>query len=386
MPQLPATPRSYFSLDESALETLVDLLDDQARVSRERMSKNERRGERRMAYRRFIEILVEHPGGGAVRTRAYGRNVCAAGLACMVGSYFHRGSSVTLMLPRQDGSSEVVGGRVTGCRHVRGSIHEMSIRFERRIEPLLLMIDKLGRSARTGDTLELSDLRGRLLLVEDSVMDSELFKHQIRLSGIETTVVESYAEALAASAGSMYDMVFTDLHIGGEKDGVDLITHIRERGYSGPIVLVTAEISGVHLSRIKKGDIEATLTKPYQSRDLTDLLIRLHRRVGAFSTADMLYSNVADQPGMHEVLERYVTWAKARAGEIENAVHQKDLAMVRQLALAIKGSATTVGFGTLTEVASEAIRTMDSSMSLEEARPHLRMLGLMCQKLAARKG
>jgi len=138
------------------------------------------------------------------------------------------------------------------------------------------------------------------------------------------------------------------------------------------------------VGRAKQAGVDVVLNKPYQAKDLFDVMIDMHRRVGAFITTDQLYSSLEESPGMTEVITEYIDYAKQTAVELEQSILSTDIDKARTLCLGMKGSATGVGFTALSELAREAVKVMDASMSLEEARPQLRMLGLMCGRLSLR--
>lgn len=345
----------------------------------------DRREDRRLPYRQAgIVTSFEHPGGGFTKLLANGRNLSSGGIGLLVGSYIHPGSSCRVSLPKQDGSCENVNGSVAFCRYVGELMHEIGIKFDRRIEPHMMLLDKEGSSSRNMELLELPDLHGKVLYVEDSTIDQRLLSHHLRASGIELTNAKNAIDALELMKSKLFDIVISDLHLGKGDDGIALIEKMRAGGFSGPTILMTAEVGGSRVGRAKQAGVDVVLNKPYQAKDLFDVMIDMHRRVGAFITTDQLYSSLEESPGMTDVIMEYIEYAKQTASELEKTILAVDIDSARTLCLGLKGSATGVGFSALSELAREAVKVMDASMSLEEARPQLRMLGLMCARLAVR--
>ncbi len=361
---------------------VLNRLDTAAKDSR---PEKDRREDRRLPYRQpGIITSVEQPGGGFTKLLANGRNISSGGIGLLVSSYIHPGSSCRISLPKQDGSVDNVNGVVTFCRYVGELMHEIGVKFDRRIEPHMMLLDKEGSSSRNMELLELPDLHGKVLYVEDSTIDLRLMSHHLRASGIELTNAKNAAEALQMMKEKLFDIVITDLHLGAGDDGIALVEKMRSANFNGPAILLTAEVGGSRMGRAKQAGVDIVLNKPYQAKDLFDLMIDMHRRVGAFITTDQLYSSLEESPGMTDVILEYIDYAKQSASELESAILASDLDKARTLCLGLKGSATGVGFSALSELAREAVKVIDASMSLEEARPQLRMLGLMCDRLSLR--
>lgn len=345
----------------------------------------DRREDRRLPYRQAgIVTSIEQPGGGFTKLLANARNLSSGGIGLLVGSYIHPGSPCRVSLPKQDGTCENINGTVIFCRYVGELMHEIGVQFDRRIEPHMMLLDKEGTSSRNMELLELPDLHGKVLYVEDSTIDQRLLSHHLRASGIELTNAKNAEEALQLMKDKLFDIVISDLHLGKGDDGIALIEKMRTAGFNGPAVLLTAEIGGSRVGRAKQAGVDVVLNKPYQAKDIFDVMIDMHRRVGAFITTDQLFSSLEESSGMTDVILEYIDYTKQTAQELEKAILASDIDKARTLCLGLKGSATGVGFSALSELAREAVKVMDASMSLEEARPQLRMLGLMCTRLALR--
>ena len=67
--------------------------------------------------------------------------------------------------------------------------------------------------------------------------------------------------------------------------------------------------------------------------------------------------------------------------KIQKAIDAEDQVVVRQVCLAVQGSATGYGFGAATAAARDALKTMDTCDSLEESQVQLRRLVSICGRL-----
>ncbi len=79
----------------------------------------------------------------------------------------------------------------------------------------------------------------RLLLVEDSARLQHLVGEVLREGGYFLDAVGNVADAEAALASVVYDLVIVDLGL-PDGDGLDLIRHLRARKYGAPVLVITA--------------------------------------------------------------------------------------------------------------------------------------------------
>ncbi len=117
----------------------------------------------------------------------------------------------------------------------------------------------------------------RILVVEDDPVLSDGLRAGLGMFGATLDVVETCADGRAALASSEFDALVLDLML-PDGSGLDLLTHIRERGDRTPVLLLTAldEIA----DRIKGLDAGADdyLGKPFDLDELGARLRAISRR------------------------------------------------------------------------------------------------------------
>jgi DNA-binding response OmpR family regulator len=117
----------------------------------------------------------------------------------------------------------------------------------------------------------------RILVVEDDPVLSDGLRAGLGMFGATLDVVETCADGRAALASSEFDALVLDLML-PDGSGLDLLTHIRERGDRTPVLLLTAldEIA----DRIKGLDAGADdyLGKPFDLDELRARLRAISRR------------------------------------------------------------------------------------------------------------
>ena len=223
----------------------------------------ERREDERYDLRRGgVGISIEQPGGGLTKITVFLRNLSAGGLAFLSKSYIHPGSTCSTSLMRKDGRAKLVTGTITSCRYLQDSTHEVGMKFDSRIEPSML----LDVSGTDGRTIELPDLKGRILLVDDSKMDQILLAHHMKASGAEIRNASSSAEAAKLLGEESFDIVICDPNLAGGAEATTILQKIRQAGFTGPIINCSAENS----QKAAPADHGAIymLMKPYEQKDL----------------------------------------------------------------------------------------------------------------------
>jgi len=81
------------------------------------------------------------------------------------------------------------------------------------------------------------------------------------------------AEEFLAAKEAGLDCVITDIHLPG-MSGIEMMRHLRERGDTVPVIVVTARDEKRWLMEAKAGGALCLLRKPFETRDLLDCLDR----------------------------------------------------------------------------------------------------------------
>ena len=111
----------------------------------------------------------------------------------------------------------------------------------------------------------------RVLLVEDSIDSQRILSALLALAGAEVAVVGDGMAALRAlDEGAPPDLVIMDIQMPG-MDGIEATRLIRERGFRGKILALTAAALKGERDRAAKAGCDGFLVKPISRQDLIDM-------------------------------------------------------------------------------------------------------------------
>lgn len=110
--------------------------------------------------------------------------------------------------------------------------------------------------------MDLPSLRGvRVLVADDSLDNQAIFLRMLAASGADVDAVADGAQAVEAEGLSEYDVIVMDIRM-PVLDGYEATRRIRERGFRGPILALTAHATPGERERCLMAGASRFLTKP----------------------------------------------------------------------------------------------------------------------------
>jgi signal transduction histidine kinase/ActR/RegA family two-component response regulator len=104
-------------------------------------------------------------------------------------------------------------------------------------------------------------LAGRVLLAEDNADIRVLVERYLVKLGIETRAVANGFSAVEAALSEPYDVVLLDMEM-PVMNGYEAVHVLRTRGYSGPILALTAHSEGIEVERARSAGCDGIVNKP----------------------------------------------------------------------------------------------------------------------------
>jgi len=122
--------------------------------------------------------------------------------------------------------------------------------------------------AKYSEQLLTQTLAGKkVLFAEDQLTIQMLTRNVLTKAGAEVTVASNGQQAMEAYSEASPDIVITDAMM-PEMDGYELCERMREHGYGGPIIAVTAATIGDERDRLIAAGADAVLSKPMDIHEL----------------------------------------------------------------------------------------------------------------------
>ena len=101
----------------------------------------------------------------------------------------------------------------------------------------------------------------KILLAEDDELISRMINLRLTLRGHEIDQAVNGQEAVAKALAGNYDLILMDMHM-PVMDGHDATHTLRDKGYDGLIVAVTASVSSADSEKAINSGCEEYIPKP----------------------------------------------------------------------------------------------------------------------------
>jgi signal transduction histidine kinase/CheY-like chemotaxis protein/HPt (histidine-containing phosphotransfer) domain-containing protein len=225
----------------------------------------------------------------------------------------------------------------------------------------------------------------RVLLAEDGHDNQVLIKTFLVSAGATVTIVPDGQQAVqeangALLAGKSYDVILMDMQM-PVLDGYGATSKLRQTGYRGPIVAITAHAMAGDRERCEAAGCDDYLSKPVDRMKLTATVARFKPRAPASDEA--LVSTLSDDEDMREIVREFVRDLPDRSAAILRASQASDYETLERMAHQLKGAAGGYGFPRITEAAAAVERAVSEGLDLASLQSHAETLANLCRRARA---
>ncbi|MEM7230112.1 MAG: response regulator [Planctomycetota bacterium] len=342
--------RRHLDLTARERDELLDALDADRRIHRGQHERSFPRHQYRVAG---VPLVVDHPDGGQSAFLVDARNLSRGGISVLHGGYLHVGSHCRVSLRDTTGNFTTRRGVIVACRLIRGAAHEIGIQFASQLD----LKSIIGTRANRSETPPATSLPGdasSIVVADPFEPDRRLHAHLLTLAG--------YAVHEARTPGQVLDAVRRDLPalivLGVDptsEDALRIIPRLRQSGFDGPILLMTADGHPGITRRLLDAGATSVLIKPF-SADV--MLTYVQLRMPATAIPSRLLSTRATQPGCAALLDAFIPVVCQLADGIERARAHQDRGALRDIALQLKGSGLAYGYPDLTVAAIRVLTVL----------------------------
>lgn len=336
-------------LDDEGIKKLLASLDA-------RPPQPNKPSETRFSYRTKSQIAkIQQPGSAeAVSYQVVNREIGATGMSFLHGGFVHTGSRCEMQLITMHGTWVNAAGKVVRCEYLEGGVHDISIQFERHIDPAAFCAEAI---------------RSRVLLVDDEELMLRMGKIYLEQLNAEVQTARDGQSALLLAKKCVFDLILLDI-VMPDMDGYAVVAELRQAGYSGVIAAATGLTSGQDRTRCIDSGFDHYIPKPYKREDIAKILSSLHDEPlnssleGDAAMTDAIVAFVAELPKQIRGLE-----AAAIASETEGL-----LAHLRTL----KSQAGGFGFEPISQMAAEIENGVLAKKAIVELVAEVKQLVKLC--------
>lgn len=312
--------------------------------------------EQRYPYRmKAVMVHMQQPGSTiTVPYLSPTRTISEKGLVLLHGGFVHNDTNVVVQLITSYGTWDDVPGRVVSCRYVEANIHEVSIGFDRSIDPSIYCT---------------AAVHSRILLVEDDPFIARLAKFHLEQLNAEVELAANGLEGVEKAMKGMYDVILMDMEM-PVMDGFAAVKELRAKGYTGTIVATTALTQKDDAKRCIEVGCDKYLAKPHRAETLAGVLQSLRE--------EPLISTLYQDSSMSGMIDEYVSGLPTQIRAIEAALVKEDAALLLKLVRTLKAQGASFGFGIITESAEEIEKRLIAEEPISAIRPKLSSLTKLC--------
>jgi len=259
---------------------------------------------------------------------------------------------------------------------------------------------------RLAHNLVLSDtLAGkRILLAEDGPDNQYLISLLLRRAGAHVTTADTGRSAVALALDATrehrpYELVLMDMQM-PELDGYAATRRLRERGYVGKIIALTAHTMPGDRERCLAEGCDDYIPKPFEPMRLIQAIIQavMLPIEGTFeepsfaaaptTTPDPAAAQDAllQDPEYASLLQQYCRTLKEQARDLERALQTGELLVIDRHATALKGSAGGFGFPAISRAAGLVERGVRGGLTVSHLSRAVEDLIYLCYDAATVAG
>jgi len=196
-------------------------------------------------------------------------------------------------------------------------------------------------------------LHGRVLLAEDNPENQKLLSLFLEKMGAEVTVAENGQEAVYKALNAHFDLIYMDMQM-PLVSGIEATTLLRARGYTGPIIALTANATLEDRNLCLHAGCDDFLTKPINRDKLYEITARQLALADADPNAVAVLSQMPhEDPEVQALLQQFVRGLPATLQTLQQLYQQQAWHELQQHMHDLKGTAGNFGYPSLSSLSEK---------------------------------
>ncbi|MBL4701895.1 MAG: response regulator [Phycisphaeraceae bacterium] len=183
------------------------------------------------------------------------------------GLRFSPGVVCVIGLPCKDGTQINAIGRISSCEKLDKEIYVINVKYDKPVDcsNVITWMD---------DWVDVIPDARKALVIDDDLDSNRLLIARLKQMDINATAVTTGSEGYKIISEQDIDVIMLDIHL-GEEMGYDVSVKLRELGYEGPIVAISADDCLSTEGHSLASGCNTFLSKPIKPEALKAILARL---------------------------------------------------------------------------------------------------------------
>lgn len=196
-------------------------------------------------------------------------------------------------------------------------------------------------------------ISGNILLVEDMPNNQKLISWQIKKLGAKVKIVNNGKEAVELATAENFDLILMDIQM-PIMDGLQATSLLRERGYDGPIVALTANAMQKDKNLCYEAGCNNFVPKPIDKIHFYEVLSTYLEKQSEDNNLDPIVSKLTNEDHEYQKLvQSFIGNLSTLLESLTHANTNQDWETVKAISHNLKGLGGGMGFPIITAVAKK---------------------------------
>jgi signal transduction histidine kinase/CheY-like chemotaxis protein/HPt (histidine-containing phosphotransfer) domain-containing protein len=200
------------------------------------------------------------------------------------------------------------------------------------------------------DNIDIKQLQGNILLAEDVIANQELISMYVKQTGAYLEIVCNGEEAIDKALEKEYDLILMDMQM-PKVDGIEAISILRDKGYTKPIVTLTANAMSADKEKCLNAGANKFLAKPINVNAFYKVLNTYLKKQSQTPITKVGDSTIT--PSLEKLIQRFISELPSNISQINDAYSKKSWDQIQHISHYLKGIGSSFGFPEITKSATQ---------------------------------
>lgn len=213
---------------------------------------------------------------------------------------------------------------------------------------------KVKKKQVSSDDIKIKKVNGRILLAEDNPDNQQLFSVLLAKTGADVTIANNGKIAVEKALTEPFDLIFMDMQM-PVMGGIEATRILREKGYTGPIVSLTANAMKQDRDESIKAGSNDYITKPVNKLNFYYTVykyLETSDEVASISRDDK-DNIIDDDPDIISLKNKFIHGLNDKYAKIKDAFNNNQYDVVKKEVHKLKGLGGSFGCQELTDISTE---------------------------------